>query len=246
MSAPVRTDTTFYVSDGAAANEVLLVGLSNYGFAGLSAVDYLVDYLDLEETGHVRAEGFPTITPFENGRPRRPVRLFSRPDLDVTVLAGELYVPPTLGESFAESILGWVESEAASDIAVLSGVPIPHAPDDHRTYYIATDEYRETRLDEKEIPPMGSGFLDGVNAALLQRGMESPMSAAVYVTPVHSQAPDVEAAIRLVEVVETVYELGIDSGPLKSFADEVKQYYSELAERLEEREVDTHEDRMYM
>lgn len=246
MSAPFRTDTTFHVSDDAAASEVLLVGLSNYGFAGLSAVDYLVDHLDLEEAGHVRAEGLPTITPFENGRPRRPVRLFSRPDLDVTVLAGELYVPPTLGESFAESILGWVESEGVSDIAVLSGVPIPHAPDDHRTYYIATDEYRETRLDEKEVPPMGSGFLDGVNAALLQRGMESPMNAAVYVTPVHSQAPDVEAAIRLVEVVETVYELGIDSGPLKSFADEVKQYYTELAERLEAREVDTHEDRMYM
>ncbi|MGM0606138.1 MAG: PAC2 family protein, partial [Halobacteriota archaeon] len=63
----------------------------------MTTVDYLVEDLDLEETGYISAAGMPTITPFEQGRPRHPTRLFSRSDLDLTVLVGELFVPSPLG-----------------------------------------------------------------------------------------------------------------------------------------------------
>lgn len=237
---------TFEVSHDSEPSDVLLGGFSAYGLAGLTAVDYLVDHLELELTGHVRTDGLPTITPFTNGEPRHPTRLFSRPDLDVTVLVGELFVPVQLGEAFANAILDWTEAEGVEEIAVLAGVPIAHAPDDHRTYYVATEDYRADRLTDGDVPPMGSGFLDGTNAALIERGIESSLGAAVYVTPVHAQVPDVEAAVRLVETVKAVYDLEVDSGPLQEFAAEVEQHYTELAERMKRREDERPDDRMYM
>lgn len=246
MQDPSRHDSTFRVTHEHEPSDVLLCGLSNFGLAGLTAVDYLVDHLDLEVTGHVRAEGLPSITPFEEGRPRYPVRLYSRSDLDVTVLVSELYVPPPLGENFSEAVLEWTADEGVEEVAILAGIPIPHGPEGHRTFYVATDDYRSRRLVDDGVPPMGSGFLDGVNAALVERGMSSSLCVAVYVTPVHAQAPDVEAAIRLVDAVERVYELGLDSAPLQEFAAEVQQYYEDLADRLEERSGEQHEDRMYM
>lgn len=246
MFGILRKDPSFDVTHKSETSETLVAGFSAYGLAGLTAVDYLVDHLELEETGFVRAEGVPPITPFEQGRPRHPNRLYSRPDLDITVLVGEQFVPSVLGESLAGSILEWTENTDVADIAILAGVPFPHGPDGHRTFYVATDDYRTRRLDGTEVAPMPAGFLDGLNATLLERGMDSPLGVGMFVTPVHAQAPDVEAAVRLVETVNDVYDLGVDAGPLAAFADEVRQYYEDLAERIEEREPEGTYDRMYM
>jgi uncharacterized protein len=95
---------------------------------------------------------------------------------------------------------------------------------------------------------MGAGFLDGVRSELLTAGMESALEVGVYVTPVHPQAPDVEAALRLLETFEDVYGLGIDTEPLASFAAELAEHYQSLAENVQavEEEESTGLDRMYM
>ena len=234
------------ISHDADPSETVIAGFSAFGLAGLTAVDFLVDHLDLEQQGHVAVDGLPTITPFTDGRPRHPTRLYSRDDLDVTVLVAELFVPVTVGGQFADALLNWTESATVEDVVVLAGVPVPHGPDAHRTFYIATPDYHDRHLTTREIPPMGTGFLDGVNAALMARGLDSSLGVCVFVTPVHAQAPDVEAAIRLLETVESVYGLGIDPEPLSELAGQVRQYYADLAARMEPREGATPEDRMYM
>ncbi|WP_049970174.1 proteasome assembly chaperone family protein [Haladaptatus cibarius] len=239
--------TSFEITADGEPSETLLVGISEFGLAGLTAVEYLVEHLSLEETGHVTAEQLPTITPFENGRPRHHTRLFSRPDLDVTVLVGELFVPVWAAGSFANAILDWTGDNGVEEIAVLSGVPVPHGPEEHRVFYIATEDYHEKRLAGTDVPGMGRGFLDGVNATLVRRGMDTHLETGVFVTPVHAQTPDVEAALRLTETIADVYDLSVDTGPLEAFAEEVGEYYSELAARVESaRESDRPDDRMYM
>ncbi|MFC7325682.1 proteasome assembly chaperone family protein [Halorubrum rutilum] len=246
MSETPSARPSFSVTHESAPSDVLVAGFSSFGLAGLTAVDYLVDDLDLDQTGHVAIDGLPSITPFAKGRPRRPIRLYSADDVDVTVLVVEQFVPPALGESLSASILDWTEAADVSEIAVLSGVPIPHGPDAHRTFYVATDDYREARLADGSVPPMEAGFLDGTNASLLERAMDSPLGVGVFITPVHAQAPDVEAAVRLVDTVDGTYDLGVDSEPLASFAADIRKHYEGLAERMEEREPEGGYDRMYM
>jgi len=250
MLGQFQRDGDFTVSHTAEPSSTLVAGFSTPGLAGLTAVDYLVDHLNLTETGHITAEGLPAITPFEQGRPRHHTRLFSREDLDLTALVGELYVPPRLGGSFGDAVLDWADEHGVREVVVAAGVPVPHAPDDHRTFYVATDDYREHRLADATVPPMGTGFLDGVNAAIMERGLGSDLEVCLLVTPVHLQAPDVEAAIRLVETLESIYGLEIDASPLQSFAAEVEAYYRDLAERMaaqsEAEPEDVGADRMYM
>ena len=156
-------------------------------------------------------------------------------------------MPAWAGDSFAESILTWTDSNAVQEITVLSGVQIPHDHASHRVFYVATEDYRATRLVDEEVPPMGSGFLDGVNASLIGRGMDSDLRVGVLLTPVHAQAPDAEAALRLVEAVQRLYDVEVDTAELEQFAADVERYYRELETRLEELEqTETAEDRMYM
>ena len=238
---------TFEVTHEAEATGTLVIGLSQFGLAGLTAVDYLTDRLEGDPVGHITAEDLPTITPFEEGRPRHHTRIFDTVREDITLLENELFVPVWAADSFAKAVLEWIAQNEINEIAILSGVPVPHGPEEHRVFYIATDDYRELRFDGTDVPPMGVGFLDGVNASLIARGMQSPLRTGIFVTPVHAQAPDVEAALRLLETFSQVYDLAIDTEPLRQFASEVENYYRELADRLEtveERHVP--DDRMYM
>lgn len=237
----------FEITHPTEPTEVMLAGFSSFGLAGLTAVDYLVDHLELEEVGHVSVEALPAITPFEAGTPRHHTRLFSRDGLDVTVLVNELFIPTFAADAFGNAIREWADGSGVGEVAVVSGVPVPHGPEEHRVFYVATEDYRERRLAETDVPAMGSGFLDGVNAELMGHGLDSDLAVGVYTTPVHPQTPDVEAAVRLLDAVGSVYDLEVDTAPLEEFAAEVQQYYADLAERVEAAsESQQPEDRMYM
>lgn len=247
MSTDQSIAPSFAITYDAEPTNALLAGFSQFGLAGLTAVDYLVDQLELEKTGHITVEQLPSITPFENGRPRHHTRMFSRPDLDLTVLVGELFVPLPVADIFCEKIMAWVDANDIGEVTILSGVPVPHGPEEHRTFFVATDDYRETRLTDSEVPPMGSGFLDGINGGLVERGLDADSSVGVLITPAHMPAPDVEAAIRLLDTVIDLYDLDVTTDALEEFAQEVKQYYADLSKRLEDaQEVDQPEDRMYV
>lgn len=247
MADSTAPDTTFRVTHETTPPQTLIAGFSSFGFAGLTAVDYLVDQLELTPTGYVTAEALPPITPFENGAPRHHTRLYASDEHGVAVLVNELFVPLWAADPFAKSILGWTDANGVEEICVLAGVPIPHGPEEHRVFYVASDDYRAHRLTDVDVPAMGNGFLDGVNASLLGRGLDTSLRTGVFLTPVHAQAPDVEAAIRLVDAVESLYGLAVETDKLEAFAGEIQQYYQELSERLQNvNEEQVPEDRMYM
>ena len=246
MASQLTVPPRFDVRHHASPPDTLVMGMSEFGLAGLTAVEYLVDTFDLEETGHIATEGLPAITPFENGTPRHHTRLFSGRE-DFAVLVGELFVPLGATQHFADAISKWLSSNDVSEVTSLSGVPVAHGPDDHVAYYVASEDYRAARLTDTEIRPMGRGFLEGVNAELMQQAIDTETKVGVLTTPVHPRAPDVEAAIRLLEAFASVYDVPLDTGPLEQFAAEVEQHYQELAERMERvAEESAPEDRMYM
>lgn len=235
MSAQQPPDRpTFHIEQQETpSSETLIAGFSTFGLAGLTAVDYIVDQLELEERGHITVDQLPTITPFENGTPRHHTRFFSADDRDITVLVGDLFVPPFAVEGFSTALLDWTADNDITEVTVLSGIPIPHGPDGHRVFYVASEDYQEARLADADLPPMRTGFLDGVNASLMQQGMETSCATGILTTPVHAQAPDVDAALRLIESTRSVYDIDIDTEPLETFAADVKNYYEGLSQHLE-------------
>lgn len=238
---------TFEIVHDGTPGETLLAGFSEFGLAGLTAVDYLVDTLEFEQRGHVRASGVPSLTPFEGGVPRHHSRLFDSEDHDLTVLVGELFVPTPAANALGETLYDWVGTTPIEEVVVLSGVPFSHGPDAHKPFYIATPDYTERRIEGTDLTPMGRGYLDGVNGSFMSHGMETGIDTALFTTPAHAQTPDLEAALRLLDALTSAYDLELDTSPLESFAAEIAQHYQELAARLEDaNEEQLPEDRMYM
>jgi uncharacterized protein len=82
----------------------------------------------------------------------------------------------------------------------------------------------------------------------MARGLDSDLRTCLLTTPVHAQAPDADAALRLLEALLSIYDLDVDLGPMTEFAARVSEQYEELAARMEaEKNAERGpEDRMYM
>lgn len=242
------TQAAFELNGSDVDVETLVVGFTEYGLAGLTAVDYLTERLSMAKIGHLETSDPPTITPFEDGVPRHHTRLYVDVAASLGVVISERVVPLGSAAAFADAIDGLCADLDPSSLTVLRGVPVAHGPEDHVPFYIATADYRETYLADTDIRPMGTGFLDGVTAELVARGIDDDeRPVGVFTTPAHPQAPDAAAAIRLLDALDATHEVGIDTEPLESFAATVEAQYRALAERLETPEQEPiSDDRMYM
>lgn len=236
----------FELTDSDVDIETLAVGFTEYGLAGLTAVDYLSDQLPMREIGHLVTRDPPAITPFETGVPRHHTRVYVDEERSLGAVVSERFISVEQAAEFADAIDGLYEALDPSNLTVLTGVPVAHGPEDHVPFYIATEPYRSAYLAGTEIRPMGNGFLDGVTAELVARGIgERPVG--VFTTPAHPQAPDAAAAIRLLDALTDCHDFDVDTGPLEAFAANVEAQYKALTERMEAADDRSlPDDRMYM
>lgn len=216
------------------SGKTLLVGLSQLGMAGVTAADYLVKHVDSTQIGHVSADNFPAITPFQDGEPRFPTQLYNLNGTALSVLVGELFVPVWAAQAFTDALMEWVSSTNINEIAVLHGVPFPHGPEEHTVFHVATPVYREERLDGTDIQPLSGGFLDGVVGEIVTQGLDDRAPpVGVYITPTHPPGPDIDAALLLLDSIQKIYGFTVDEEELRARSEELKQYYQELAQRME-------------
>lgn len=257
ITSRMSADTTFEVTvpDDRRPGDTLVLGLANPGMAGLTAADYLVRHLETDPEGAVVSHGLPAIVPFEAGVPRHHTRIYDVVGSSLAVLVGELFVPPWVAGPFADAVLDWTAAAGIDELAVLHGVPFPHGEDEHTVFTVATAGYRERRLESGELQPLAGGVLDGTPGELVTRGLEDDATeVGVYVTPAHPPGPDVDAALRLIDALEGRYDLDVDEAELQALAERLRQYYTELADRMEtlaqaDQSIasrDFAEDRMYM
>lgn len=252
---PTEPGFEMAVPEEIADGQTLVVGLSNLGLGGVTAVDYLVRHLESTEIGHVSPDALPAITPFEDGRPRHHTRLYNLANEEFIVLVGELFVPVPVARSFADVLGEWIQAESMAEIAIMHGVPFPHSHEEHKVFYIATDAYQKARLEGAACEPLKGGFLDGVAGELMSRSLEGQVPpVGVFTTPTHPPGPDIEAAFRFLDTLEAVYDVSVDRTELEKLSAEIKQYYAELADRMAAMEESDRgeegyyfpEDRMYM
>lgn len=235
--------------------EMLLIGLSHLGMAGVTAVDYLVRHLDSTQVGHVSPAELPAIAPFEDGVPRHHSRLYSLDEFGITVLIDELFIPTVAARDYTEAVLEWVDDRDIAEVVVLHGVPFPHGPDEHEVFYVATPAFRERYLGNESIQPLKGGYLDGVVGELVTRSLdEEAPETGIFVTPTHPPGPDIDASLKLLDAIENICGLDVDETELRELGEQLKQHYQQLAERMAalakgQEAFGSHdypEDRMYM
>jgi len=213
----------------------LVEGMPGVGLVGKIVADHLVDALEMEQYATCYCEGLPRVAVYAKGdrAVRQPVRVYADEGHDLLVLQSDVPVSPQAAPNFATCITGWFDAVNAMPI-FLSG--LPQQPDGPPAFYGIGNGSGATVLEEHDIAaPKESGMIRGPTGALLAEACEQGLDCLGLVVQANAQFPDPEAArVLLVEAIEPITGVEVDTDRLVEQAEEIAEARQQLAEQMQQ------------
>ncbi len=231
-SMVVIEDMAINIQEGA----TLLLGFAGIGLLGPIVTNALVEQIpDVKEIGFITSEFLPPIAVFYNGILKHPFRILYSAQHNIII--GICEVPFQISSAYtdlAKTICNWALSEdvQAKQIAIFQGMPQQGIIDDYPVYYAAEANLIEF-LEKFGIQKVDKGIIMGPEATILNEALMNRLDAYALFTPV-LEIPTPEGGAAILEVLNDIYELKIDTKTLIEQGKEIKAKMLELAEKTQQ------------
>ena len=212
----------------------LVIGFPGFGMAGSIALQYLVEHASPRQIGHLRlSDPSSTFLAVHQGKPIWPITAYHDEGHNLVFI--HALVPLPLDDAFGEEFFSTVGSLDPERIVVLESIGSTEEGH-HATFSYAIDDRAREGL---ELPgSLSEGILLGASAELFSRYPERTLG---IFSEAHVSVPDSEAAAQLLEILNGVFGLGMDTTELRAmskvFEQRVKQILknSKSAKNLSEK-----------
>ena len=231
-SSVVIDDLSVEIKEGA----TFVLGFAGIGLIGPIVANTLIEQLtDIKEIGFITSEYLPPISVFYAGVLKHPFRLLYSPNHNLIV--GICEVPfqiPTAYNDLSKTICNWALSEdvRAKEIIIFQGIPQRGIIDEYPVYYAAEEAMME-HLEKFGISKVEKGIIVGPEATVLNEALTNRLNAFALFTPV-LEIPTPEGAASILEVLNKMYELTIDTASLIEQGKEIKAKMLELAQKAQQ------------
>ncbi|MFX0073570.1 MAG: proteasome assembly chaperone family protein, partial [Candidatus Hermodarchaeota archaeon] len=178
------------------------------------------------------SEYLPPIAVFYQGVLKHPFRLLYSPKHNLIVGVCEVpFQVSTAYNDLAKTICNWGLSEdvLAKEIVIFQGIPQKGIIDDYPVYFAAESDMIE-KLKGFGIEKVEKGIIVGPEATVLNEALTNKLCAYALFTPV-LEIPTPEGAAAVIEVLNQIYSLGIDTSKLIEEGKEIKAKMLELAQK---------------
>mgnify|MGYP006278308681 FL=1 len=223
---------------------VLVEGLPGVGLVGKIAADHLVESLEMEYFASCHCDGLPRVAVYEEGDPeiRPPVRIYADEDHDLLVLQSDVPVSPQAAPEFASCVTGWFGRNDVLPIC-LSGLP-EEKEEPPELYGLGTGGAGELLADHGVPRPSEHGMVSGPTGALLAEASEQGVDSVGLVVQANAQFPDPEAArILLVEGIEPISGIDVETETLVEQAEEIAEARERLAKQMQQAQEESSQAR---
>ncbi|MHA1195114.1 MAG: proteasome assembly chaperone family protein [Promethearchaeota archaeon] len=225
----VVVDVSIRINEGA----TIILGFAGIGLIGPIVANQLIEQIpDIKEIGFITSEYLPPISVFYDGVLKHPFRLYYSPKYNIIVGVAEVpFQVSTAYNDLSKTILNWALSEdvRAKEIVIFQGIPQRGIIDDFPVYYAAEAEMIP-KLEKYGIKKVEKGIIVGPEATILNEALMSRINAYALFTPV-LEIPTPEGAAAIIEVLNKIYNLNIDTSKLIEEGKEIKAKMLELAEK---------------
>jgi len=214
---------------------VLVEGLPGVGIVGKIATDHLIETFEMEYYASCHCDGLPRTATYEEGNRsiRPPVRIYADEQRNLLALQSDVPVSAESAPKFASCVTGWLADNGVLPV-YLTGLPQERSdPPDMYGVGVGAAQDRLTE-HEVEVPPE-SGMISGPTGALLAEASQQELDAIGLVVQANAQFPDPEAARAvLVEGIEPLLSVDIDTDKLVDQAEEIAEAREKLARRMQD------------
>jgi uncharacterized protein len=231
-SSIIIEDLTVEIKEGA----TFVIGFAGIGLIGPIVANTLIEQLpDIKEIGFVTSEYLPPISVFYAGVLKHPFRLLYSPEKNLIV--GICEVPfqiPTAYNDLSKTICNWALSEdvKAKEIVIFQGIPQRGIIDEYPVYY-AAEAHLVKILEKFGISKVEKGIIVGPESSVLNEALTNRLDAFALFTPV-LEIPTPEGAASILEVLNKMYNLTIDTAALIEQGKEIKAKMLELAQKAQQ------------
>ena len=217
-------------------DSTLILGFAGIGLIGPIIANSLIEQIpDIKEIGFITSEYLPPIAVFYEGVLKHPFRLLYTPKHNLIV--GVCEVPFQISSAYndlAKTICNWALSEdvKAKEIVIFQGIPQRDLIEEYPVYFAAEADMME-RLQNFGIERVDKGIIIGPEATVLNEALTNRLSAYALFTPV-LEIPTPEGAASIIEVLNKIYNLKIETKALIEQGKEIKSKMLEMAQKAQE------------
>lgn len=228
---------------------IIILGFAGPGLVGGIAVSHIIEQLGMKEIAHVRSRYMSPAVVFFDGKLRHPFRIYSDDGGKLCAIVCEIPLRNSGAYPIASALLDWAEEKGAKELIVLEGIPVDGIPIDRKTF-CAAEANKIKEYEAKGVGMVSAGMIYGIAGSILNECLTRKISGVAFLTPAFSSLPDPEAAATIIETLNQVFELKVNTQELLNKADKLKQELNEVAQNRQriargETERDSPEDRLY-
>jgi len=214
-------------------NPTLMFGFAGVGLIGPIIANAMIDQIeDIKEIGFVASDMLPPIATFHHGELMHPFRIYYTPKHNIILGISE--VPFQISSAYndlAKTLCNWSQSEGinAKEVITFQGIPQKGMIDEFPVFYAAQKDSSE-RFEQLDIEKVDKGIITGAEATLVNIALTSKINPIVLFTPVYQIATP-EGAASILEILNDVYGLNIETQELMEKGKEIKERMQELANK---------------
>jgi uncharacterized protein len=214
------------------AGYTLIEGFPGMGLVGTIAAKYLEEKLNADMVAHLESAAFVPIIRVHNGYPVFPSRVYVSKKHKIVVLISEQVIPPLLSKKIADAVVAWIKKKKIKKVISLSGIrSVPKGQ--HKVYGIASNLASKKTLKKQGVEVIKDGITSGITALILLKLRDEKINAISLLGNVQVAA-DYKAAALLIEKLNEILGLKIDTKPLMQEAKQTEQALIKNLEQLKQ------------
>jgi uncharacterized protein len=215
----------------------VIVGVPEAGLVGTIASSYLVEQLKLDERGYIDSDFMPPVMVVHDSGARYPMHIFGKDNLVVVI--SEVPLAGKLSLEVAKEVAAWAKSIKAELVVGVTGAPSRAREEvqgegKSTVVGVGNDETSLQALKTSGALPFQDGVITGFYASLLKYLMKERQSGAVLLAESLGQFPDPGASVSIIEALNALLSLKVDSKPLVKEAEGIRLRTRELMQQTQQ------------
>ena len=208
-------------------NPVLIEGFPGIGLVGNIASQQMIDELNMDYVGSIDSRYFPPIAVLYEGLINMPVRIYESKKYNLVIVVSDIPINPSVSYDVSKALIEWAKTINVKEIVSIAGIAT--MSEERKVFGAATnDDMLERIKDKVELFQMGT--ISGISGSVMSECLVNEIPAISLLGATQSQNPDPRAAVVVIDVLNSLYGLSIDTDSLLEQAEQIEVEMQKLAE----------------
>lgn len=214
-------------------NPILIEGFPGIGLIGNITSQQIIDELKMNYIGSIDSKHFPPIAVLYEGLINMPVRIYESLEHNIVIVVSDIPINPTVSYDISRALLDWAENINVKEVVSIAGIAT--MSEDLKIFGAATTPAMLERIKDKvEVFQMGT--ISGISGSIMSECLVREIPAISLLGATQSQNPDPMAAAVVIDVLNSIYELDVNTESLIQQAEKIEIEMQRLAEDVKSTE----------